>query len=81
MYFSFELLFFFPHFVSLSIQQISSSGNSFIFPFQEIMESSSSDVQMSHCAEDLNSESTIEIKIKTLDSQTYNLRVNKRVSG
>uniref|UniRef100_A0A0E0ATI4 Ubiquitin-like domain-containing protein n=1 Tax=Oryza glumipatula TaxID=40148 RepID=A0A0E0ATI4_9ORYZ len=45
----------------------------------EIMESSSSDVQMSHCAEDLNSESTIEIKIKTLDSQTYNLRVNKRV--
>ncbi|KAB8108050.1 hypothetical protein EE612_043330, partial [Oryza sativa] len=70
---------FFPHFVSLSIQQISSSGNSFIFPFQEIMESSSSDVQMSHCAEDLNSESTIEIKIKTLDSQTYNLRVNKRV--
>lgn len=45
------------------------------------MESSSSDVQMSHCAEDLNSESTIEIKIKTLDSQTYNLRVNKRVSG
>jgi uncharacterized ubiquitin-like protein YukD len=43
------------------------------------MESSSSDVQMSHCAEDLNSESTIEIKIKTLDSQTYNLRVNKRV--
>ncbi|KAF0932629.1 hypothetical protein E2562_010499 [Oryza meyeriana var. granulata] len=44
------------------------------------MESSSSDVQMSHCAEDPeNSESTIEIKIKTLDSQTYNLRVNKRV--
>ncbi|XP_015696093.1 ubiquitin-like domain-containing protein CIP73 isoform X2 [Oryza brachyantha] len=44
------------------------------------MESSSSDVHMSHCAEDSdNTESTIEIKIKTLDSQTYNLRVNKRV--
>uniref|UniRef100_A0A0D9X6E4 Ubiquitin-like domain-containing protein n=1 Tax=Leersia perrieri TaxID=77586 RepID=A0A0D9X6E4_9ORYZ len=44
------------------------------------MGSSSSDVQMSHCAQDSeNSESTIEIKIKTLDSQTYNLRVNKRV--
>jgi hypothetical protein len=37
-----------------------------------------SDVQMQHCAED--SETTIEIKIKTLDSQTYNLRVNKCVS-
>ncbi|KAL5231694.1 hypothetical protein ABZP36_030470 [Zizania latifolia] len=44
------------------------------------MENNSSDVQMSHCAEDSeNSESSIEIKIKTLDSQTYNLRVNKRV--
>ncbi|CAL5066936.1 unnamed protein product [Urochloa decumbens] len=32
---------------------------------------------MQHCAED--SETTIEIKIKTLDSQTYNLRVNKCV--
>ncbi|XP_062194868.1 ubiquitin-like domain-containing protein CIP73 isoform X2 [Phragmites australis] len=42
----------------------------------EIMDSSS-DVQMSHCAGD--SETTIEIKIKTLDSQTYNLRVNKCV--
>lgn len=39
---------------------------------------SASDVQMQHCAED--SETTIEIKIKTLDSQTYNLRVNKCVS-
>ncbi|RCV09614.1 hypothetical protein SETIT_2G043600v2 [Setaria italica] len=38
---------------------------------------STSDVQMQHCAED--SETTIEIKIKTLDSQTYNLRVNKCV--
>ncbi|KAF8714161.1 hypothetical protein HU200_028172 [Digitaria exilis] len=38
---------------------------------------SASDVQMQHCAED--SETTIEIKIKTLDSQTYNLRVNKCV--
>ncbi|KAJ1287658.1 hypothetical protein BS78_02G027900 [Paspalum vaginatum] len=38
---------------------------------------STSDVQMEHCAED--SETTIEIKIKTLDSQTYNLRVNKCV--
>ncbi|KAL5219832.1 hypothetical protein ABZP36_024545 [Zizania latifolia] len=44
------------------------------------MENNSSDVQMSHCAKDSeNSESSIEIKIKTLDSQTYNLRVNKRV--
>ncbi|KAM3346847.1 hypothetical protein ACQJBY_021056 [Aegilops geniculata] len=41
------------------------------------MECNSSDVQMSHCAE--GSETTIEIKIKTLDSQTYNLRVNKCV--
>ncbi|CAN6213200.1 unnamed protein product [Urochloa humidicola] len=32
---------------------------------------------MHHCADD--SETTIEIKIKTLDSQTYNLRVNKCV--
>ncbi|CAO1948996.1 unnamed protein product [Urochloa humidicola] len=32
---------------------------------------------MQHCADD--SETTIEIKIKTLDSQTYNLRVNKCV--
>jgi len=38
---------------------------------------STSDVQMQHCPED--SETTIEIKIKTLDSQTYNLRVNKCV--
>ncbi|XP_062191855.1 ubiquitin-like domain-containing protein CIP73 isoform X2 [Phragmites australis] len=38
---------------------------------------SSSDVQMSNCAG--GSETTIEIKIKTLDSQTYNLRVNKCV--
>ncbi|RLM87148.1 large proline-rich protein bag6-A isoform X1 [Panicum miliaceum] len=38
---------------------------------------STSDVQMQHCLED--SETTIEIKIKTLDSQTYNLRVNKCV--
>jgi len=38
---------------------------------------SASDVQMQHRAED--SETTIEIKIKTLDSQTYNLRVNKCV--
>ncbi|KAI5004802.1 hypothetical protein ZWY2020_032045 [Hordeum vulgare] len=44
---------------------------------QEIMECNSSDVRMSHCAE--GSETTIEIKIKTLDSQTYNLRVNKCV--
>ncbi|WVZ61794.1 hypothetical protein U9M48_011611 [Paspalum notatum var. saurae] len=36
-----------------------------------------SDVQMEHRAE--GSETTIEIKIKTLDSQTYNLRVNKCV--
>lgn len=35
------------------------------------------DVQMGHCAQD--SETTIQIKIKTLDSQTYNLRVNKCV--
>ncbi|KAE8785186.1 hypothetical protein D1007_41105 [Hordeum vulgare] len=41
------------------------------------MECNSSDVRMSHCAE--GSETTIEIKIKTLDSQTYNLRVNKCV--
>uniref|UniRef100_A0A453RFG6 RRM domain-containing protein n=4 Tax=Aegilops tauschii subsp. strangulata TaxID=200361 RepID=A0A453RFG6_AEGTS len=40
-----------------------------------IMECNSSDVQMSHCAE--GSETTIETKIKTLDSQTYNLHVNK----
>uniref|UniRef100_A0A453RFE8 Uncharacterized protein n=1 Tax=Aegilops tauschii subsp. strangulata TaxID=200361 RepID=A0A453RFE8_AEGTS len=39
------------------------------------MECNSSDVQMSHCAE--GSETTIETKIKTLDSQTYNLHVNK----
>jgi large proline-rich protein BAG6 len=38
---------------------------------------STSDVQMQHCPED--SETTIEIKIKTLDFQTYNLRVNKCV--
>ncbi|KAL6639960.1 hypothetical protein ACP70R_018125 [Stipagrostis hirtigluma subsp. patula] len=38
---------------------------------------STEDVQMSHCSED--SETTIGIKIKTLDSQTYNLRVNKCV--
>ncbi|RLN33598.1 large proline-rich protein bag6-A isoform X1 [Panicum miliaceum] len=38
---------------------------------------STSDVLMQHCTED--SETTIEIKIKTLDSQTYNLRVNKCV--
>ncbi|KAG2631833.1 hypothetical protein PVAP13_2NG049200 [Panicum virgatum] len=38
---------------------------------------STSDIQMQHCPED--SETTIEIKIKTLDSQTYNLRVNKCV--
>jgi hypothetical protein len=38
---------------------------------------STSDVQMQHCPE--GSETTIEIKIKTLDSQTYNLRVNKCV--
>ena len=44
----------------------------------EIMECNSSDVQMSHCAE--GSETTIETKIKTLDSQTYNLHVNKCVS-
>ncbi|TVU42404.1 hypothetical protein EJB05_08807 [Eragrostis curvula] len=43
---------------------------------QEIM-GSTSDVQMQPPAED--SETTIEIKIKTLDSQTYNLRVNKCV--
>ncbi|KAM0832170.1 hypothetical protein ACQ4PT_065062 [Festuca glaucescens] len=41
------------------------------------MECNSSDVQMPQCAE--GSETTIEIKIKTLDSQTYNLRVNKCV--
>ncbi|PNT67057.1 hypothetical protein BRADI_3g19947v3 [Brachypodium distachyon] len=41
------------------------------------MDCDSSNVQMSHCAED--SETTIEINIKTLDSQTYNLRVNKCV--
>jgi hypothetical protein len=45
---------------------------------QIIMECNSSDVQMPQCAE--GSETTIEIKIKTLDSQTYNLRVNKCVS-
>jgi hypothetical protein len=38
----------------------------------------SSDVKMPQCAE--GSETTIEIKIKTLGSQTYNLRVNKCVS-
>ncbi|KAL6839150.1 hypothetical protein ACP4OV_031041 [Aristida adscensionis] len=36
-----------------------------------------SDVQIAHCSGD--SETTIGIKIKTLDSQTYNLRVNKCV--
>jgi uncharacterized ubiquitin-like protein YukD len=41
------------------------------------MECNSSDVHMSQCAEE--TETTIEIKIKTLDSQTYNLRVNKCV--
>ncbi|CAM0911443.1 unnamed protein product [Alopecurus aequalis] len=41
------------------------------------MEFNSSDVPLSQCAED--SETTIEIKIKTLNSQTYNLRVNKCV--
>lgn len=46
---------------------------------QEIMECNSSDVQMSHCAK--GSETTIETKIKTLGSQTYNLYVNKCVSG
>jgi hypothetical protein len=51
----------------------------FFSSFQEIiMECNSSDVQMPQCAE--GSETTIEIKIKTLDSQTYNLRVNKCVS-
>jgi large proline-rich protein BAG6 len=39
---------------------------------------SSSDLQMMLPVDD--SETTIEIKIKTLDSQTYNLCVNKRVS-
>uniref|UniRef100_A0A453RFG1 Uncharacterized protein n=2 Tax=Aegilops tauschii subsp. strangulata TaxID=200361 RepID=A0A453RFG1_AEGTS len=53
------------------------SNNSY-FVLQEIMECNSSDVQMSHCAE--GSETTIETKIKTLDSQTYNLHVNKCVS-
>ncbi|KAM0836504.1 hypothetical protein ACQ4PT_062269 [Festuca glaucescens] len=41
------------------------------------MECNSSDVQMPQCVE--GSETTIEIKIKTLDSQTYNLHVNKCV--
>uniref|UniRef100_A0A453DKQ2 Uncharacterized protein n=1 Tax=Aegilops tauschii subsp. strangulata TaxID=200361 RepID=A0A453DKQ2_AEGTS len=44
----------------------------------EIMECNSSDVQMSRCAE--GSETTIETKIKTLDSQIYNLRVNKYIN-
>ena len=38
----------------------------------------SSDVEMSHFAQ--GSESTIEAKTKILDSQTYNLHVNKCVS-
>ena len=45
---------------------------------QEIMECNSSNVQMSRCAK--GSETTIETKIKTLDSQIYNLCVNKYVS-
>ncbi|EMS51426.1 hypothetical protein TRIUR3_08480 [Triticum urartu] len=44
----------------------------------EIMECNSSDAEMSHFAE--GSESTIQAKIKTLDSQTYNLHVNKYAS-
>lgn len=47
------------------------------YALQDIM-GSTSDVHMPPSAEDL--ETTIEIKIKTLDSQTYNLRVNKCVS-
>ncbi|XP_072994503.1 ubiquitin-like domain-containing protein CIP73 isoform X3 [Typha latifolia] len=49
--------------------------------FQEKMESNRvSEVSTSHGDVAGDSETTVDIKIKTLDSQTYNLRVNKCVS-